>query len=666
MKAPKTQAPAAGRCGRRAFLKAAGAAAAAAGFPALVRAAPRLRRVLALGIDGMDPTLTARFLAEGRLPQAARLREQGVFLPLRTSHPPQSPVAWADFISGANAGTHGIFDFMARDPATLQPYLSTARRLGPARAVTLGRHRIPFSAPRPTNLRQGATLWNELEAHGVPCRVLRMPSNFPPTPSTARTLSGLGTPDVHGSYGVFTFFTTRPDEATRDVPGGRIERVRVRDGVVRCRLLGPSNPFRAEEPPVELPFEVWLDPFSQAARLRLPGQELLLRAGEWSDWVRLRFEPLPLVAGVPAICRFRLRRVRPEFELYVSPLNIDPREPALPISTPPRYARELADAIGPFYTQGLPQDTRALSEGVFDDDEYRELALFCLEEERRLFRRELAAFREGFFFSYFGSLDLNSHMFWRAIDPGHPLYSPELARRQGGFLPWLYEQMDGVIGEALQTADERTALLVVSDHGFGSFRRQFHLNSWLMDQGYAAARDPRTRGETAYYGDLDWDATRAYGFGINSLYLNLRGREAQGCVAPGAPARALTEELAERLLAVRDPATGDPVIRRVYRPEEIYAGPCLPRAPDLVIGYHAPYRASWDTVLGKFPRGPAVVDNRDKWSGDHTLDAALMSGVLFCNRRLSAEHPALSDMAPTILRFFEAPIPEAMTGRAAG
>lgn len=655
------------RVSRRRFLQASGAAAVAslAGFPAIVRAAARARRVMVLGIDGMDPTLTARFLSEGRLPNAARLKERGCFLPLATSDPPQSPVAWSNFISGTNPGGHGIFDFIAREPASLKPYLSTARLEGDPWTLKVGRRRYPLGARHMVNLRKGPTLWSVLEQNGVDCRVVRMPANFPPTPSSGHTLSGLGTPDIHGSYGLFTYYTTQADARTRDVPGGRIEKVALTGGRVDAELRGPQNSFDADGGIVTIPFKVFVDPRSAAARVSVPGREFILRAGEWSDWIRVRFGLGALAPDVPAVCRFYLKSVLPYFELYVSPMNIDPIDPYLPISTPPSYARQLANENGIFYTQGMPQDTRARSQGVFDDCDYRGQAVYCLEEECRMFRHELGKFRDGFFFSYFGSLDMNSHMFWRTIDREHPLYTEALAREQGDFLPWLYGRMDQAIGEAMEAMDGQTTLIVVSDHGFTSFRRQFNLNAWLMDNGYAAALDPMGRGEQQFFGDVKWPATRAYGLGINALYLNVKGREPEGCVAPGEAQRALAGELAARLTAVKDPQTGEQVVLHAYQPREVYSGPYVDEAPDLLVCYNHNYRASWDTILGKYPR-EHFADNRDPWSGDHALDSQIMAGVFFCSHRVATERAALIDMAPTILGEFGVAAPREMTGRGVG
>ena len=651
---------------RRRFLGliGAGAAACGLGFPAIVQARPRTKSVIVLGMDGMDPALLQRFLREGRMPNARRLMETGAFSPLQTSDPPQSPVAWSNFISGTNPGGHGIFDFIARHPATLEPYLSTSHTAGASGNLHVGQWLLPLKAAEVKNLRQGPTFWNAIEDRGISCTVLRMPANFPPTPGKARTLSGLGTPDVHGSYGIFTCFTTRPEESTRDVPGGHIEKVFIRNHAMEGDLRGPVNSFSDKGGDARLPLKVFVDPVNAAVRILIQSQDILLNEGEWSDWVKVRFPLLPGLVDAPAICRFHLQSAHNPFALYVTPLDMDPSEPFLPISTPATYSRDLAGRIGSYYTQGLPADTSALSSGVFNDNQYREQALFVLNEEFRMFESELNRFQEGFFFSYFCSLDLNSHTFWRTLDPKHPSYSPELAKAQGDFIPGLYDRMDKAIGMAMERLDGDTLLIVMSDHGFGPFRRQFNLNSWLMDNGYASPLHAGHRGEEPYFADVNWGRTKAYGLGINSLYLNIRGREPAGSVAAGGHAETLKKELSTRLLSVRDPDTGEPVISHVYNPADIYSGPCVGLAPDLIIGYAPGYRASWDTILGKYPK-EIILDNKDAWSGDHATDSAFMSGVLLASRKITLDQPALSDVAPGILRTLDVPLMKGMTGQPA-
>lgn len=636
------------RMPRRQFIKLLAGSAAAIACPAIVRAASkrRVRRCIVLGIDGMDPTLSAQYMQAGLLPNFAKLAKTGHFSPLRTSMPPQSPVAWSNFISGANPGTHGIFDFIARDPATLIPSLSTSRLVPGGRNLRLGRWSFPITCGKMENLRRGKTLWVELEKRGIESTVIRIPANFPPVPSKARTLSGLGTPDIHGAYGIFTLFTDRIGERSRDLSGGRIERIRVRDNRIDARLPGPVNTFDTQGSHVDIPFTMAIDEAHPAVRIRIQSCDFILKEGDWSDWVPLRFEMVPHLAGADGICRFFLKRARDAFELYVTPVNIDPANPVLPISSPDAFSADLVRRTGRFYTQGMAEDTSARSAGALDDNQFRRQATDVLRESQRLYNAELPRFKEGLFFFYYSSLDQNSHAFWRTLDPKHPLYTPELAAAQGDFLPWLYTEMDQALGQALEACDDETLLFAMSDHGFGSFRRQFNLNTWLLDNGYARLQSGSAR-EADYFGAIHWGETQAYGLGINSLYLNLAGREPDGCVKAG-DKRALQEKLRTQLQAAVDAETGEHPVYRVYRPEEIYTGAEVAKAPDLIIGYAPNYRASWDTILGKYP--PQVfLDNRDPWSGDHCIDSAFMSGCLFSNRRYPGAEPALEHLAPAIV-----------------
>ena len=161
---------------------------------------------------------------------------------------------------------------------------------------------------------------------------------------------------------------------------------------------------------------------------------------------------------------------------------------------------------------------------------------------------------------------------------------------------------------------------------------------------------------------MDWGQTRAYGLGLNGLYLNQRGREPDGIVAAGDNREETRDQLISALLAVRDPLNGQPVVARVFRPEQIYSGPHLAKAPDLIVGYHRDYRASWDTVLGHASAG-TILDNTDPWSGDHANDPQYVPGVLLANRRIQSATPGLEDIAPSILTHFGLHPPKEMNGR---
>jgi predicted AlkP superfamily phosphohydrolase/phosphomutase len=586
----------------------------------------------------------------------------GSFSSLATSNPPQSPVAWSNFISGTNPGGHGIFDFIARDPETMLPYQSISRIVPGRKPITIGNFVLPTSTATIKSLRHGATLWTELEQHGVPCSVFRIPANFPPTEGEARTLAGMGTPDLQGGYGTFTWFTDNIKDRTRDVSGGRIERVPIRDHVIECQLRGPVNEFSADQEQSQIPLTIYRDPEQPVVRIVIQDQTLILKEKEWSDWVVVKFPLIPQLIEASGICRFYLKSVHRPFGLYVSPMNIDPANPSLPLSTPPDYSRELVRELGYYYTQGMVEDTHALTAGVLDADEYQQQAMFVHEERLRFFEHELNRFNDGFLFFYFSTLDLSSHVFWRAIDPKHPLFTPELAASHGQFIRLLYKKVDDAIGNALDRLDDQTWLIVMSDHGFAPFRRQFNLNSWLLENGLLRTNSPPVRQGTSNFHDVDWSRTRAFGLGLNGLYINRKGREKFGCV-DAEEAADLEEELIEKLCKIRDPENDELVIANVFRASEIYSGPHVSLAPDLLIGYNRNYRASWETILGGFPR-QLVLDNTDVWSGDHCIDPQFVPGVLLSSRKLDSAAPRLEDLAPTILKAFNAPIPETMTGTA--
>ena len=609
----------------------------------------------------MDPQLLRQYMQEGKMPHFSALAASGSFRQLTTSIPPQSPVAWSNLITGMDAGGHGFFDFIHRDPHTMQAYFSTSQVEPPKHQLRLGSWVLPLGGGQVKQLRKGPAFWQILDEHGVPSTVFRIPANFPPVPSKARTLAGMGTPDLRGTYGTFYFYTDDPTATSGAVEGGEVIPVEVREGQVTAGLPGPDNPFRRVPLPAEIPFKVSVDPVQPVAKIALPDQEFVLREGEWSGWMRVEFHLLPGLVSVRGICRFYLKQAHPRFQLYVSPMNIDPEDPALPLSTPAGYSRELAEEVGDFYTQGIAEDTKALSDGVLDNGEYLQQSREVLAEHRRVFDAEFPKFHSGVFFFYFSSLDLNAHMLWRTIDPHHPGYDAEAAARYGSALPEFYEQMDQVLGEVMSRLDEHTTLLVLSDHGFAPYYRSFNLNTWLLENGYIALKPGANPAEGEYFAAVDWSKTRAYGLGLNGLYVNQRGRERDGIVPPG-EAEALLAEISRRLLEVRDPANGAAVITRVDRATTAYHGPYAGNGPDLLVGYNRGYRAGWKTILGAFPR-EVLEDNLNPWSGDHCMDFTLVPGVLLSNRKLQVEAPALTDIAPTILEEFGIAQPKGMMGR---
>jgi predicted AlkP superfamily phosphohydrolase/phosphomutase len=622
----------------------------------------RHHKLIVLGIDGMDPVLLHRFIAQGEMPHFARLAAEGSFLPLQTTIPPQSPVAWSSLITGMNPGDHGIFDFIHRDPSNLTPYFSTARVEAPEHHLRLGKWIIPISTGRVELLRRGKAFWQYLDDHDIPVMVLRMPANFPPAASKGTTLAGLGTPDLLGGYGTFSFYTDDASFPAGPVDGGIIYRVQMVQNRFAAFLSGPPDSFRIDNPDLRIPFSVDRDGDEPVARITIQGQSLILKAGQWSPWVRLTFTFVPVVEKITGICRFYLKQVHPQIELYISPINIDPAAPALPISTPEDYSAALTRHVGLFYTQGIAEDTKALSAGVFSDSEYLEQARMVFDDQKRIFLHELARFHSGLFFYYFSSVDQNSHMFWRAIDPKSPGYTARVAEKYGDVIESYYREMDAMLGNALKAADSNTTVLVVSDHGFAPFRRAFSLNTWLLDNGYLVLREDAEPGpSTTLFGDVDWSKTRAYGLGLNGLYLNLRGREQHGIVNPGPQAEALEAEIASKLEKLRDPKNHEQVITRVDLASAAYSGPESKRAPDMIVGYNRGFRVGWSSVLGGIP-ARVLEDNTDPWSGDHCIDYTQVPGVVLSNRKILDTQAALTDIAPTVLAEFGIKQPSTMRG----
>lgn len=608
------------------------------------------RTVIVLGFDGLDYDLTRTMIASGRLPALARLAAAS-FAPLETTIPPQSPVAWSTFITGLDPGGHGIFDFVHRDPATMLPYLSTTRTEPPARRLAIGRWQLPLSSGRVELLRRGQPFWEVLEARGVPTTIIRMPANFPPSGTATRELSGMGTPDLLGTYGTFAFYTSEPFAfAGQTLSGGVVKAVRVRNGVVQATLEGPDNPFRRNAEKVAAEFTAFIDRDHRHVKIVAGSEERLLAVGEWSDWVPVAF-PLAPSQSLHGEVRFYLRGLDPFFELYSSPVNIDPLAPAMPVSHPPGYAAELARATGRFYTQGMPEDTKAFKTGVLTAAEFLAQARIAGDENRQQYTHVLDRFEDGLLFYYFGNVDQVSHMMWRARDPEHPGFNAVSDAPNARVIEELYQGLDAVVADTLARLGPDDLLVVMSDHGFTSWRRVFHLNSWLRDNGYLAVLDPNLKDDPGLFVNVDWTRTRAYALGLNGLYVNLRGRERDGIVDPGARA-ALLDEIADKLLATIDSQTGKPAITKAYRREQAYRlNGNESIAPDLIVGYAKGTRGSDESALGGLPRD-VMADNASHWSGDHCMDHEAVPGVLLSSRPLKRSTPSIQTLAAAILAEF--------------
>jgi predicted AlkP superfamily phosphohydrolase/phosphomutase len=622
--------------------------------------------MVVLGIDGLDPVLLQQFIDEGRLPNFAALAKPGHWAPLGTTTPPQSPVAWSSFLTGMDPGGHGIFDFIALDRRKLLPYMSTAR-VEPAdwEPIEVGKWCIPLGGAQTLQLRDGVAFFEVLEQNGVPTTMFRVPANYPPIETSGHAISGMGTPDLRGTSGTFTFVTDDPEFEAGRVSGGVIQRALLRDDHVRVELEGPPNDFLCESPRATSEITVRLDPENDVAEVDTGVERALLRVGEWSDWLATDFEMVPYLVGVRGMVRVYLQQLRPRFRLYVSPVNIDPREPAQPISVPEEYSVDLSEAAGPFYTQEMPEDTKALSAHVLDPGEFLDQSALVLEERRKLLRHELARFKReqkrGLLFFYFSSIDQRAHMLWRQMDAKHPFHKADEPKSVAEALRDSYVEIDEILGWTRAELDDDTTLVVMSDHGFSSFRRQANLNTWLEQNGYLKLADPAKREKAEWLMGLDWSETRAFAIGLNSLYINVRGREKNGIV-PRSERLALAQEIAAKLETWVDPENAERVVTHAALREDVYHGAHVRAAPDLLVGYGRGYRASWGTTSGKVPEG-LLEDNDREWSGDHCMDARVVPGVLLSNRALKVDDPHLQDLPVSILAAFGVEAPKQMTGR---
>jgi predicted AlkP superfamily phosphohydrolase/phosphomutase len=638
------------------------------------------KRVVVLGIDGMDPQLLQKFMDEGRMPNFKALIAEGDFRPLQTTMPPQSPVAWSTFMTGLDPGGHGIFDFLHVDPAKMEPYFSMAGAEAGGRTINIGSWSFPTSGGGVRLLRKGATFWQLAGQHGVRSTIFRMPVNFPPVKAPGHALAGMGTPDLVGSQGTFAFYTDHRRDWPPQVSGGEIFEVMVQSNRVDAQLHGPSNSFRLfptkeslallekgraatleyENPRMTEDFVVYLDPKAGAAKFVVGDQEFILREKEWSDWIHAEFEALPHLIKVSSAARFYLKQLSPAFELYVTPLQIDPEDPVMPISHPAGWSKELAAQLGRFYTHSIPEDAQAFKAGVLNAHEFWDQMLFAYEERSRALDYLLAHPDEDLLFVYFGTVDQGSHMLWHFMDREHPAFVEDGVLKDG--IAKLYGMLDGRLGHVREMVGKDTPLIVVSDHGFAPFYWEVNLNTWLLEKGYVTLKDPAKQEASELFENVDWPHTRAYALGLNGLYLNLKGREKGGAVTSGAEYDALVDDLEKALLDMKDPRNGRAPVSLVVRPRRDFHGPEKGSGPDLLVGYSRGYRTSWESPLGSFPK-EVFRDNHSPWSGDHCMDYRQVPGILVTNRRITSSAPSLADVTASLLHEYDIAAPQAMLGK---
>ncbi len=636
-------------------------------------AKPRRRaphKVFLVGFDGMDPTLARRFMAEGKLPNLSQLAREGTFSPLQTTQPSESPTAWASFATGVNPGKHNIFDFLVRDFETYMPDLAMVRKEPPEFLWGL----IPTKKPQILSTRGGTSFWVHAGRDGIGSVVLTVPVTFPVEGvEHSDLLAGFPLPDIRGTVGTFSYWATDLSlaEAGNTEFGGILERLVFENGAASTVLVGPDNPAVAERRRLTTPLTVRWSEGSPRAELQLGGQTVRLEAGGWTDWIPVTFTVNPLVR-VRGMVQLHLVRADHELQLYASPVNLDPRRPAVPISSPEGFSARLVDEIGLYRTLGWAEATWPLNEGRLDEAAFMADCDRAFADRERIFMKNLERDDWDLYLAVIETTDRVQHMMWRFIDPRHPMHDPALAATWGDAIERTYRKCDDLVGRMRAKLPKDAVVFVMSDHGFHSFRRCVNLNSWLAENGYLVFSGQPSGGSKnladlfgrgRFWEGVDWSRTRAYALGLGQIYFNLRGRESQGIVSAGTEYSSLQDEIVRKLSPLTDPETGERVFGGIYRRDELYHGPYLVNAPDLQAGFNDGYRVGWQDTLGGIR--PAVIENNTKrWSGDHCGTAREISaGVLFTNRRLSRENPHILDFAPTILKLLEVPLPGDLDGR---
>jgi predicted AlkP superfamily phosphohydrolase/phosphomutase len=612
----------------------------------------RRQRVLIIGADGADPQIMARLIDEGKLPHLARLCAEGIWGPLRTTFPPVSPVAWMTCLTGVSPATHGIRDFLIKSEGSYLPTIGLFR-------VSGGSDGLPVYHSR----RAAPTLGEILAEAGRTAYILKVPGTFPPPAAQGGTLAGFGMPDLLGTFGVSALYTTDPSGKRAAAPEGE-ELVHplepIGSGQWRARVAGPAK--------TSVSFVVRRDGNRIVLSLEAEGQRpaAVLGPGDWSGWVRQTFS-VPGRGPVSGICRFKLLSSGPVLSLYRTAVQCAPDSPLYPLSQPPGFSARLADLVGLYATVGMPSDMDGVRRGVVDLETFLQDAYANWGQQIDMTLRLMAETSWDLLFTHLFTIDNAQHLFWKYQDPHHPGYDASLGAQYRLEIERAYRWLDAQVGRLLADIDRFTNVVVVSDHGGLPVYRLVYLNAWLAVQGYLEPREEVRGGEAAR---LDWDRTRAAMYGTGGVWLNVHGREPRGIVSPGAPYEALRHEIAEALLAWRDPETGEPVIAQVLRGEQVYGASARSSGPDLIPALRPGYGLGRGEGLGRVIVGrPLIIPNQSPWSGGHEgpylPSDAQGIGILWgprVPRGGTLADAALRDIAPTVLSLLGVGAPGSVEG----
>ncbi|MEN8153586.1 MAG: alkaline phosphatase family protein [Acidobacteriota bacterium] len=620
----------------------------------------RFKRTIVIGFDGMDYNLLNKFIKEGKkFPNFEKLMKDGTFAPLQSTEPPISPVAWSTFSTGVNPGKHNIFDFLTTDRNTYMPKMSGSDIIPPKKNLKIGKYTIPISKAKVELLRKSKSFWKIVSGRGIFSTVLRIPYSFPPEKFYGLMVSGLGTPDLRGTQGSFSFYSDEKDKNSTISEGVFQDITETSEGNYNAILNGPGNPFVKGNPPLEVKFSLSVNQDKESAIVKIGKDEFVLEKGKISDWKKIEFKVGFI--KISGIAQFFLEETKP-LKLYISPINIDPGAPSMAVSHPKIFSVYLSKLLGSFATLGMAEDTWALNERVLSEDGFFQQVYVYQDEREKMFWDTFRKYKKGLIVQVFEATDRIQHMFWRYLkDSGSPADTPSKEDHIVNAIYGSYKRMDDFLGKLFPEIGKDDLFMIVSDHGFNKVNRDFHLNSWLHKEGYLVLKDGKKTSDK-FYADVDWSKSRAYGQGLHGIFINMKGRERFGIVNSGDETEKLKTEIKEKLKKVKDPEKNDIVAKGVYKREELYKGPYMKNAADIVIGYNLGYRVSPESAVN-YVGDEIVSDNKRMWSGDHSFTRSFIPGIFFCNRKIKVKEPSIADISPTILSAFGIKKPSFIDGK---
>jgi predicted AlkP superfamily phosphohydrolase/phosphomutase len=600
----------------------------------------KYKKVLLIGLDGMDPKITSQLIAEGKLPNFEKLGKQGVYSNLSTSYPPHSPVSWTAIATGKNPGKTNIFDFIRRNVGSYMPELSLAK----SKSGLAGTEYAPYIA--------SDSFYKITSENKVPTTVIRWPVSFPPEKVSGKLLAGLGVPDVRGLLSGYAYYFSGKSEVKEDNKNMRVE---INENIIETQLRGPKKSTSQGLVDITIPMQIKLNPEQKQALIIINNKEYLVKEGEWSEWISVEFK-VGIFKKISS--NFKIFLVDSQlgsFSMYLTTMQIDPKNPIVSISYPEDYSKELANVIGLYYTLGMPEETDGYVDGKIDAGGFLAQINEIENERTAMFWKEFETFKKQDFGVYafvYDSSDRVQHVFWE-----QKLLDGSLEKSNGKIkinlaIEEYWAEKDKFLGQVLSQIDNNTLLLIISDHGFTSFEKAISVNTWLVKNEFMSKQGELSdENEDALFQGVDWAKTRAYSLGFNSIYLNLKGREPKGIIEIEDKEK-IEDEIIAGLESLKD-EKGNKVINKVYRASEIYSGDSIENAPDLVIGFNPGFRMAWQTAIGGFSK-EIILKNTKVWAGDHLVDPKFVPGVLFSNQKLqiNSELASQLDIAPTILDAF--------------